>query len=86
MADDQTQIRFLMALLIAQSLLHLRLKGQRDCRERENKRTDGWPGPASAGKCRRPGRRTLHKQRSSSVLRGANLGTIWGKGVNYSSK
>lgn len=31
-----------MALLIAQSLPHLRLKGQRDCRERENKgQTDG---------------------------------------------
>lgn len=58
-----------------------RTKGQR-----ENKRTDGGPGPASAGKRRRPGRRTLHKQRSSSVLRGVNLGTIWGKGVNYSSK
>lgn len=39
-----------------------------------------------AGKCRRPGRRTVHKQHSSSVQCGVNLCTVWDKGVNYSSK
>lgn len=52
MADNYTEIRFFMALLIAQSLLQLRLKSQKDWREREMERTDG--------ECRRPGRRTLH--------------------------
>lgn len=49
--------------------------GAKEIVETENERTDGWPGPALPRKWGKPGRRTLHKQHSSS-FRGASIGPI----------